>query len=144
MTALYRRCTLAVLLLAVIAGGACTGRQKTRTVPEYTSEAVIDTPSPALAIYIEICRHHIVQYWHPPAASADGDTQPVVVGIRIDRDGQVLESQVVESSGSEPFDASALRAVQAVDAFPPPPDDEVWELARQGIFVKFRENVPAP
>ncbi len=139
-----RRTLPLLLLLLVIAVGACSGREKTPTVPKYTSEAVIDTPSPALAIYVEICRHHIVQYWRPPAASQEGDTKPVVVGIHIDREGRILETKVVETSGNEPFDSSALAAVQALDALPPPPDKEVWELARQGIFVKFRENLPTP
>lgn len=144
VTTLQPRVVLVVTCLAMLACVACPSRQKTRTVPEYTSEAVIDTPSPALAIYIEICRHHIVQHWRPPATSGEGDTRPVVVGIRIDREGRILESQVVETSGNEPFDSSALAAVQAVDTLPPPPDEEVWELARQGIFVKFRETVQAP
>jgi len=140
MTPLSRRWVLPLLLIVVVTWGACTARERASTVPRYTSEAVIDSPSPALAIYIEICRHHIVEHWRPPVSTEGEEIRPVVVGIRIDREGRILETEVVETSGNEPLDSSALAAVQALDTLPPPPDDEVWELAKQGIFVKFREN----
>ena len=142
MSPLSRRWTLALAILTGIVAVGCTSGKRTSTVPRYTSEAVIDLdmPPPALAIYIEVCRHHIVEHWRPPAPVEGSAASPVVVGIRIDREGRILETQVVESSCREPFESSALAAVQALDTLPPPPDDEVWELAKQGIFVKFREN----
>ncbi len=70
--------------------------------------------------YLEIVRTKIAQAWKvPPGSVPPGKKVTALVTFRIQRDGKVSRSSLVEPSGKADFDQSALRAI--VDAQPIPP-----------------------
>jgi TonB family protein len=76
---------------------------------------------PELLGWVERVRGAVGPYWVPPLAACEQD---LVVGIEVDVDGKgapVSPPKVDRTSGVPEFDLAALRAVEAVDAFPPPP-----------------------
>ena len=61
------------------------------------------------------------QKYYPEAAV--GREQGVAqVFFAIDREGRLLESRIVQSSGSANLDAAALDTLKRAEPFPPPPD----------------------
>jgi protein TonB len=60
---------------------------------------------------------------YPPAAQARGETGVVQLAFSIDRQGRVLASQVVRSSGHATLDQETLATVRRAQPFPPPPAD---------------------
>jgi colicin import membrane protein len=47
-----------------------------------------------------------------------------IVGIRIAKDGRVLQINIESASGNEPFDQSAIRAIEKSSPLPPLPGEE--------------------
>jgi TonB family protein len=62
-------------------------------------------------------------------------TFQTIIFFKIQRDGQITEVQVEQSSGLTPLDLSAMRAVKASAPFPPLPRD--YEDAYLGIHLIF-------
>jgi protein TonB len=60
---------------------------------------------------------------YPPAAQARGETGMVQFAFSIDRQGRVLASQVVVSSGHAALDQESLATVRRAQPFPPAPAD---------------------
>ena len=64
----------------------------------------------------------ITNAWHLPMMQQTAQTLQAVVLLIIDREGQVIRYQLIQSSGSPPFDTSLKRAVQASLPLPPLPE----------------------
>ena len=60
---------------------------------------------------------------YPPAAQGRGETGVVQLAFSIDRQGRVLASRVVRSSGHASLDQETLATVHRAQPFPPPPVD---------------------
>jgi protein TonB len=60
---------------------------------------------------------------YPPAAQARGETGVVQIAFSIDRQGRVLSSQVVRSSGHPALDQETLATLRRAQPFPSPPAD---------------------
>ena len=72
----------------------------------------------------------ITQALHLPMMEKTAQALQAVALLTIDREGQVIRYQLIRSSGSQPFDASLKRAVQASSPLPPLPEafpDEILE-----------------
>ena len=81
--------------------------------------------------YYARVRALIANAWHLPMMQKTAQTLQAVALLTIDREGQVLRYQLLRSSGSQPFDASLRRAVQAASPLPPLPEtfpEEVLEF----------------
>jgi protein TonB len=61
-----------------------------------------------------------------PSQARDRDEQgSVLVGFSVDRDGHLLSSRIVKSSGSAVLDAETLALLHRSQPFPPPPPELV-------------------
>jgi TonB family protein len=79
-------------------------------------------PSPAVASWQQALVARLDRFKSYPS-QANGAEGVVTVSFRIDRQGKVVNSQVVKSSGSSVLDAAALALVKRASPFPPPPAD---------------------
>ncbi len=86
-----------------------------------------------LRAYYNRLWEHVNAHWTIPP-SLQGRDYTVIVSVVIDREGRVLKSWVEESSGSEPFDQSALRALQRAEPLPAVPN----EVTDATLEVGFR------
>ncbi len=68
--------------------------------------------------YLELIKERISNAWSPPPV---GGKTVATVYFRITRNGDVSDLKLEQSSGSEMFDKSALRAVSEVAPLPPLP-----------------------
>jgi protein TonB len=67
---------------------------------------------------------------YPTEASARGEHGTSLVAFSIDRDGHLLSSRIVKSSGYAALDAEALALVKRAQPYPAPPPDRVgFELS---------------
>jgi TonB family protein len=131
----FERRTLALASAAVLLGlsAAAVLAQQTPPLPETpaTPPAAASPaptpsppgpakPSPAVASWQQalVARLDRIKSYPPQANGAEG---VVTVGFRIDRQGKVVTSQVVKSSGSSVLDAAALALIKRASPFPPPP-----------------------
>ena len=78
-------------------------------------------------------RARIINAWSLPMPSKMAQEFQAVVLLTIDREGQVIRYELIGPSGSQPFDASLQRAVQASSPLPPlpetfPGETQVFEL----------------
>ena len=83
--------------------------------------------------YQERVRARIINAWRLPMPSKRAQEFQAVVLLTIDREGQVIRYELIGPSGSQPFDASLQRAVQASSPLPPlpetfPEETQVFEL----------------
>jgi protein TonB len=74
---------------------------------------------------------------YPPEARARGEQGVTRLAFRIDRDGHLVSSHIVASSGSAALDAETLALLQRAQPFPPPPPD----LAGTEMTVPLRFNI---
>lgn len=83
--------------------------------------------------YQERVRARIINAWRLPMPSRMAQEFQAVVLLTVDREGQVIRYELIGPSGSQPFDASLQRAVQASSPLPPlpetfPGETQVFEL----------------
>lgn len=106
------------------------------------------TLTPVLSLPVEpvtvgrvdsILSHRISTNWVKPAGSVDG--LKAVVRMKLARDGKLISVEVTQSSGNQPFDDSALSAIQDVG-----PIDEIARLSDQDYakFYKVRDLLFSP
>jgi protein TonB len=75
-----------------------------------------------------------------PEAAVGREHGVARVFFAIDREGRLLESRIVQSSGSANLDAAALDTLKRAEPFPPPPDSLKGE--RIDLTIPFRFNPP--
>ncbi len=86
-----------------------------------------------LRAYYNRLWEHVNSHWGiPPGLKGRGLS--VILSVVIDRNGRILRRVVEESSGSPPFDESALRALERAQPLPPIPD----EVPDDTLEVGFR------
>ena len=77
-------------------------------------------PSPAIANWQQHLVTRLARFQRYPT-QAGGAAGIVSVGFSIDRQGRVVDSRIVKSSGSPALDAEAQALVKRASPFPPPP-----------------------
>jgi periplasmic protein TonB len=83
-------------------------------VPEPSSAATLGWTR-ALVLQIERNKRY--------PAGANGEQGTVKLAFRMDRDGNLVESRIVQSSGSAALDQETLALVSRAQPFPAPPAD---------------------
>jgi len=91
-----------------------------------------DQPDFKYPVYVERMAQIISMHWFKPAQSVQ--TIPVV-RFRIERDGTIVDPQIVTSSGLPFVDRAALRAV--IDSSPLPPLPAEYGKPEVGVQVVF-------
>jgi TonB family protein len=113
------------------AGGAATEPPGQR--PEIISLSNNSLPSGDFASryawYVQHVQRTVAAAWHVPELTIATD-RPVEISFEIEPDGAPTNVRIGQSSGSPALDMSALRAIQRIDKFSPPPTQEK-------IIVKF-------
>jgi periplasmic protein TonB len=74
---------------------------------------------------------------YPTEARSRGEQGTTRLAFSIDRDGHLLSSRIVTSSGSAALDGETLAMVRRAQPFPPPPP----ELAGNEMTVPLRFNI---
>ena len=74
-------------------------------------------------VYVERVRARIINAWRLPMPSKMAQGLQARVLLTIDHEGQVIRYELIGPSGSQPFDTSLQRAVQASLPLPPLPED---------------------
>ena len=77
--------------------------------------------------YVGRIKQGIERYLKTPASAIGVEGLLVVVKVRLDANGAVLESSVVESSGVQDYDAAAVRAVLHASPFDMPHEPELLD-----------------
>ena len=91
--------------------------------------------------YVERVRARIINAWRLPMPSKMAQGLQARVLLTIDREGQVIRYELIGPSGSQPFDTSLQRAVQASLPLPPLPEDIGRDNPVQEF--EFRFTLPA-
>ena len=119
----------AVLALSVVAGLAQQTPPQSEAPavpPAVVSPAPAPTapapakPSPALASWQQALVVRLDRFKRYPS-QARGAEGVATVGFRVDRQGKVVSSKIVKSSGSAVLDTEALALIKRAAPFPPPP-----------------------
>ncbi len=87
--------------------------------------------------YVERVRARIVNAWRLPMPSKMAQGFQARVLLTIDREGKVIRYELIGPSGSQPFDASLQRAVQASSPLPPLPEDVGRDSPVQIFELRF-------
>jgi len=88
--------------------------------PSLMVQPKIDLPEFDCAAYCGALQDKLAGEWRPPAISAQGPVQAVIV-FTINRDGSVDNVSLEKGSGNFYFDQAALRAVLSAAPLPPLP-----------------------
>ena len=88
-------------------------------------------PSP-MALWLSRVKYNVERNWRAPEGLAGVTAMPEVV-FQVARDGRPSRVQLKTKSGNLTLDRLALRAVQAVESFPPVPD--VWP--QNDVVVRY-------
>jgi hypothetical protein len=100
--------------------------------------------NPKLSAYQRRVRDLIQEKWFPiESVLKENPDLVVVIGMRIDPNGKILEPGFIEESGHRSFDSSALRAVRMTGTLPLPPAD-LQEEAEKGFVVTFSATDKLP
>jgi TonB family protein len=98
--------------------------QQTAPQPEVPEQpptgAPSPSPSPAIAKWQQALVTRLARFQRYPK-QAGGAGGIVSLGFSIDRQGRVVDSRIVKSSGSAVLDAEAQALVKRASPFPPPP-----------------------
>ena len=107
----------------------------------YASGSGTNTADPELSQYVRDCKERIMQKWHvmPSVAAANPDLT-VVIGVRIDDNGKIEQTKIVEGSGNRQYDSATFRAVRQMGSLPAPPSTKIMEYAEDGVFIRFRAS----
>lgn len=91
------------------------------------------------AKYLDDLEARIKSHWHPPKFLANAKLRVRVV-LMIDSTGAVLKKTIVQSSGNNVFDESAISALESSLPLPAPPESLHGILANQGVELDLEPN----
>jgi TonB family protein len=80
----------------------------------------------------------IITSWVCPPDLREEKNISAVLYMRLDYEGNVIDSTVQQSSGNQYFDESAIRALKKASPFGPPPEGDREVLFREGIELLFQ------
>jgi periplasmic protein TonB len=121
-----KRNAVAVISTAMISALLVTAAAAQQTQPQPqqapTTATVPTSPelAPAIASWQQAVVARLARFQRYPA-QAKGATGVVNLSFSIDRQGHVLNSQIIKSSGSAVLDAEALSLLTRAAPLPPPP-----------------------
>lgn len=121
-----KRNAIAVVSTAMISALLVTAAAAQQTQPQPqqapTTATVPTSPelAPAIASWQQAVVARLARFQRYPA-QAKGATGVVNLSFSIDRQGHVLNSQIIKSSGSAVLDAEALSLLTRAAPLPPPP-----------------------
>jgi periplasmic protein TonB len=110
-----RAAMAAGLIVWAVAG--VLAQQPPQTTPAAPAQP---KPSSAMASWYKALAARVARFQRYPT-QARGAEGVVTVGFRIDRQGQIVSSQIVKSSGSAVLDADALALIKRAAPLPAPP-----------------------
>lgn len=92
--------------------------------------------------YQKSVRAKIVREWIIPKGEGDA-AKPYVARLQvmINKNGDVISSRVVKTSGDSSYDESAMKAVREASPFPKPPDRLEWEAYNEGFLIDFDSHM---
>lgn len=62
------------------------------------------------------------RYWTPPSGiTLDDDTLKTTITLQVSKNGDLMSSSIVLSSGNKPYDRTVLLALSSLKRLPPPP-----------------------
>jgi periplasmic protein TonB len=79
---------------------------------------------------------------YPPEAVSRGEHGTVIVSFTLDREGQLIDSQVKQTSGSAILDQAAIELVKRSQPFPPLPSDYSGARIQLRLPVTFKLPIP--
>ena len=91
-----------------------------KQAPATTLGPASPKPAPAIASWQQAVVAHLARFQRYPT-QAKGATGVANLSFGIDRQGHVLNSQIIKSSGSAVLDAEALSLMTRAAPLPPPP-----------------------
>ncbi len=74
---------------------------------------------------------------YPPSAQSRREQGVAQVFFSLDRQGRVIESRVVRSSGAAALDEEALALLRRAQPFPPPPPELPGERVDLSVPIRF-------
>ena len=77
---------------------------------------------------------------YPEEARLKRDQGVVQVFFVLDREGRVLESRVVRSSGANALDEEALALLKRAEPYPPPPEVLSGDHVKLTVPIRFNLN----
>lgn len=86
--------------------------------------------------YVAQIQREIVQNWSRPPSARNG--MEALLKVRLVPTGEVVDVSVIESSGNDAFDRSAMLAVQKAERFVVPEDSRQFERNFREFEVLFR------
>ncbi len=98
------------------------GISQIHTKPPEPKEATIslDTTDPTYHPYTKSVKQKILNHWsYPESARRNCIQGDLMIKFRLDRQGNLLECKVTNSSGHDILDSCALNAVRSANPFPP-------------------------
>ena len=122
---------------------------ETEEKPEVTKDVVKIAPKPSKAVIDMKLKKYYYSVWQriqeewilPPSLLEEIQDPETVIVIKVQRDGNILESWFEEKSGSSIYDESAMRAIKKANPLPPLPEgleEDVMELGirfnPRGVF----------
>jgi protein TonB len=117
---LLQRVTVMIGALFVTAAAAQQTPPQPQQAPTTTPAPPSSELAPAIASWQQAVVARLARFQHYPA-QAKGVTGVVNLNFNIDRQGHVLNSEIIKSSGSSVLDAKALSLLTRAAPLPPPP-----------------------
>ncbi|MBW1689635.1 MAG: energy transducer TonB [Deltaproteobacteria bacterium] len=83
----------------------------------------LDTKEDTYYPYAKLVKERIQQHWTYPASARDNYIQgDLMIIFRLEKNGNLVNSRIIRSSGYQILDGSSLRAIELASPFPPFPD----------------------
>jgi periplasmic protein TonB len=117
---LLQRVTAMIGALYVTAAAAQQTPSQPQQAPTTTPAPASPELAPAIASWQQAVVGRIARFQRYPA-QAKGATGVANLSFSIDRQGHVLNSQIIKSSGSSVLDAEAVSLITRAAPLPPPP-----------------------
>lgn len=108
---------LGILSCGCLVQNTCVASELTET--QLSSIDLANVNNTEMERYIRLARRSIKNYWYPPTSSFENSA---VLGLTIDRKGQLLNCAILKSSQDEGFDNSLLEAAKKAKYAPLPKD----------------------
>lgn len=84
-------------------------------------------------------RNHVLKFWNVPAWMAASKQYRAEIVVKLAPNGSIVSKKLRVGSGNEEFDGYAMKAIEAADPFPQPPESLKRLFLEEGIICAFPE-----